>query len=494
MTVIVGMTDLLLLQSLEGEPKQCLQSVRTAADTLLRMLDEAVDYSRLEVGGLQLEEVEFVPAEIFDRARQMLAKGAATMALEVTIDDNVPARLRGDADRLAAMIAALARSAAKFRSASKYHLRVGSQSMAQNQVMLHLALGEQARPFEAIESRQAEAGEPVAFHRFAERGYCGSGLGLPIAAGIAELMNGRLWMANDAASAALFRVTAQFAIADRAVNPGLLAAIEQQLDSQRSAPESMNVLLVEDAAANRKFFASVLEQRGHWVRSVANGHEALEAFESQGHVHSFDLVLVDLEMPDLDGWQTAATLRRLDAFQVRPIPIVALTAHRTDGNAELRASNMFDAALTKACDLAHFYKVVESTRPDPSPAITSETRDGDERRVDRPATLKRLGGNEQLFLDLARFFLEDAPVVLAEFGTALERDDALAAERAAHSLKGLVANFGANEAIRLATELQRIAHDGDLTKAATFYPRLATEVNLLRRELEEYQASAHHMS
>lgn len=492
MTVIVGMTDLLLLQPLEGEPKQCLQSVRAASDTLLRMLDEAVDYSRLEVGGLRLEEVDFGPAEVFDRARQTLAKGAALLALEVTIDDDVPTRLRGDANRLAAMVAALTRSAAKFRSAANYHLRVGSQPVAPDRVMLHLALGEQGRPFEATDSRLAEAGEHLNFNRFTERGYCGAGLGLPISAGVAELMNGQLWMANDANSAALFRVTAQFAIADSSAAPSLLAAIERQLDSERPIPESMNVLLVEDTAANRKFFASVLQQRGHSVRSAADGHEALTVFESHGH--SFDLVLVDLEMPGMNGWQTAAKLRELNAFQARPVPIVALTAHRTDDNAELRGSDLFDATLTKACDLAHFYKVVEGAHPGQPPASTLETNAGDERRVNRPATLKRLGGNEQLFLDLARFFLEDAPVVLAELGTALERDDAPVAERAAHSLKGLVANFGANEAVRLATELQRIAHDGDLSKATPLYPRLTTEVNLLRRELEEYQASASHGS
>jgi HPt (histidine-containing phosphotransfer) domain-containing protein len=338
MTVIVGMTDLLLLRPHDDETRQCLQSVRNATDVLLRMLDEAVDFSRLQTGALQLVKNEFVLLDVIEKARQELALGVAPLKFEARLDDNVPPRLLGDANRLKAVVATLVRSAAKFRSATSYALHVGAEPAAEGDLILHLALGDHDRPFIAQRAFDAGGGKFRTFEGFAEHGFCGSGLGLPVTAGVAELWGGRLSMAEDASSPVLFHVTARFALPSSQNKNDLLAAVEQRLD--------------------------------------------------------------------LDG------------------------------------------------------------------------------------TLKRLAGSEALFQDLVRFFLEDAPVVLAELGTALKRDDVKVAERAAHSLKGLVANFGAGEATRLATDLQRLGHEGALAGAVPLYQRLETEVNLLRRELEAYQAHA----
>lgn len=482
MTVIVGMTDLLLLRTPEGESRQCLQSVKRAADMLLRMLDETVDLSRLEAGTLSLHEAEFVLADVVEQARGTLG----SLQLDSTIDEQAPVRLVGDADRLEALVVALARSATKVRSASAYKLCIVAESAVQDRVTLHLALGDAERPFEAT-AVPATGGKLLTFEDFLEDGFFGAGLGLAVSAGVASLMQGRLWMADDAASPALFRCSIEFAQAGDSACCDLLERVSQRLDAEQR-PRSMHILLVEDIAANRQFFTSALGQRGHTAVGVGNGEEAISAFQSQTTERPFDLVLIDLEMPVMDGWQTAAALHELPAFKTRPVPLVALTAHLTEGNSDLSTSHLFDAAVTKPCELGHLYDVVEG-RPGRRP-FEGNREPAEPGRVDRRGTLRRLGGNEQLYQDLVRFFLEDAPTVLAELGTSLERDDAKVAERAAHSLKGLVANFGAKEAIQLAAELQHMGHEGDLTTAGRVYQRLQTEVNLLRRELEEYQANS----
>jgi CheY-like chemotaxis protein len=465
--------------------------VRNATDVLLRMLDEAVDFSRLQTGALQLGKDEFVLLDVIERARQELAVGVAPLKFEAHVDDNVPPRLLGDANRLKAAVAALVRSAAKFRSATSYVLRVGAEPAADNELILHLALGDLGRPFNAQRSFEAGGGKVLTFEGFVEHGFCGSGLGLPVTAGIAELWGGRLSMAEDASSPVLFHVTARFALPSSKNKNDLLAAVEQQLDAEPPPARVLHILLIEDSAANRRFYTSALEQRGHKVVAVANGQEALHVVQANGDVHSFDLVLIDLEMPLMDGWQTAAALHEFDTSRARPVPMVALTADRTDGNAEIAESGLFQAAVTKAGELAHFYSVVEGvTQNQVPPGRPAKRVVTEQQRLDLNGTLKRLGGSEALFQDLVRFFLEDAPVVLAELGTALKRDDIQTAERAAHSLKGLVANFGAREATRLATELQRLGHEGALDGAVPLYQRLETEVNLLRRELEAYQAQA----
>jgi CheY-like chemotaxis protein len=483
MTVIVGMTDLLLLRALDDESRQCLQSVKRAADVLLRILDEAVDLSRLEAGALALGETEFALADVIERAREALGP----LTLDVTTDGSASVRLVGDADRLTGLIVALVRSATKFRSTTAYRLAIAAEPAAPGYLMVHFSLGDQ-EGFHDVMEATTTGGQLLTLDDFFERGFFGAGLGLPVSAGVAGLMKGRLWMADDANSPALFRCSAQFALAGSRDSSGLLEAVEQRL-AEPSRPRSMHILLVEDTPANRQFFASALEQRGHTAVGVGDGEQALAAFQSQDAERPFDIVLVDLEMPVMDGWQTANALRELEAFKKRPVPLVALTAHRTEDHAELSGSRLFDAAVTKPCELALFYDVVEGRhRGGPRSCKAAEPDSANGQRVDHRGTLRRLDGNEQLFQDLVRFFLEDAPTALAELGTSLERDDAKIAERAAHSLKGLVANFGAQEATRLATELQQLGHEGDLTAAVPLYHRLETEVNLVRRELEEYQA------
>ena len=498
MTVVVGMTELLLISAEDGEQKRFLQSLKQAADSLLRMLEEAVDFSRLEAGAFALDEREFVLTDVVRLAQESLA--AAALQLSPAIDQAVPERLVGDADRLRQMIEALTRSAAKFRPTREYDLRVTAEpsargvvldfSLAQKGALAERgAFGQQPGPFD-LET----GGDWVRLADFAGRGYSGSGLGLPIAAGLAELMAGGLWISDDAHSPLVFRVTARFSLPGENSGGDLLAAVEERLAEAPNEFSSLHVLLAEDTAANREFFRSVLEQRGHTVVAVANGEQALEAFQSRVGGRPFDLLLIDVEMPVMDGRETAATLRSLDAFAARPLPLVALTAHQTASDSEFSQGALFDAALTKPCELAHFYAVIEGLARGRRPVGQTRPRAtaASEQRIDHRGTMHRLGGNEQLFYDLVRFFLEDAPVVLAELGTALTSNDAKGVERAAHSLKGLIANFGAKEATTLAAELQRFGRDQRLVEGQHVYQRLETEVNLLRRELEGYQARAPH--
>lgn len=495
MTVVIGMTDLLLMGADQAEQRELLHSVKHAADALLRMLDEAVDFSRLEVGGLPLDERVFSLAEVVEAARQSLAAGPSVLSLSPVIDQDIPARLLGDGDRLRQMIEGLSRSAAKFRPGREYDLQITAEPAPQGEpastdIVLRVSLGEHNRPFDFADDNAGA----VRLADFDTRGYTGSGLSIPVAAGLAELMGGRLWICKDNRSSLVFSFTARCALPHDNLRNHLLAMTEERPAGPAADPSSLNVLLAEDTAANREFFRSVLVQRGHAVVAAANGSEALQAFRSQPAERPFDLVLIDVEMPVMDGREMAAAIRALDTFAARPVPLVALTAHQTIGDGQFSADGPFDAALTKPCELAHFYAVIEGLAGDRR-AVAEAVRpiaEESEGRVDHRGALRRLGGDEQLFHDLIRFFLDDAPVVLAELGTSLNGNNPPAVERAAHSLKGLVAHFGAKEAMSLAAELQKCGCEGRLGDAPHVYQRLETEVNLLRRELEDLQARARH--
>lgn len=493
MTVIVGMTDLLLVAA-DGESKRLLQSVKQAADVLLRMLDEAIDYSRLETGVTRLAPAELVLSDCLRQAAETLAKGAAPLELRLAIAPSVPDRVLGDAARLRLIVEGLTRSAAKLWPGRAYELRVLADREKVG-VVLHFLLGKQGlavEPRKLLEATlNATEGETLRLADFAHRGFFGSGLGLPVAIGLAELMQGEVWMTGQTDAPVVFRVTARFELPGDAATADLMAAIEQRLatPTKETTPNDITprrVLLAEDTETNREFFRSALEQRGHQVLAVADGQAALRALQADA-IERFDVILLDVEMPVLDGREAAAALRNSRKFSESPVPIIALTAHQTAGDPEFSTGGLFDAALTKPCDLAQLYALIEglaeSIAVPAGPRAPADTPPGDQ-RVDYRGTLRRLGGNEQLFHDLRRFFLEDVTGVLDQLRGALQRHDSETLERAAHSIKGLVANFGAREATALATQLQTLGHQRDLARAPVLFDRLAEEVRLLRQELE----------
>lgn len=483
MTVVVGLTDLMLLSPANAEQSQFLHSVRQAADALLRILDEAVDLSRLEVGGLELNETEFALAGVVEQARETLLRSAAPIELAVEIDEDLPARLVGDSDRLRQIIVGLARSAAKFRTDKAYRLWIAGEPAADGKLTLHLALGDAEGSFDTG-AQDEDQGQVLSLASFAEHGYRGPGVALPVLAGLAELMGGKLWMASNVRAPLLFQLTVQLTVADGRRRGEFLAALEDRL-GPHAVTRSLRLLLVEDTPANSRFFTSVLSRRGHQVVAVSNGREALAAFEAQRNDAPFDLALIDLEMPEMNGWQTAAELRELELFRRRPLPLVALTAHAPDPRTQ---GGPFDAAITKPCELEHFYNVVESLAAgQPLAAAPEAASPSHEKRVDYRGTLRRLGGDESLFHDLVQFCLEDTPNVLAELRKAIERGDAGGMERAAHSLKGLVANFGAKDAAQWAADLQRLGHEGDVGEAKAAFPRLEDEVRQFVGELAAYR-------
>lgn len=488
MTVIVGMTDLLLMTA-DDESQRLLQSVKQAADAMLRTLDEAIDFSRLETAvALELAREEFNPGEIARQAAQSLAKGAAAIQLDVAVETAVPDRLTGDTGRLRSIIEGLARSAAKLRPGRAFDLRVLADR-ADSGMVLHFLLGKQgalAEPRQLLEATfDTATGEPLRLADFAHRGFFGAGLSLPVAAGLAERMRGEVWMSGATAAAVVFRCTVRVGLAAGQAPADFLAAIEKRFTASEPIA-SRNILLAEDTETNREFFRTALEQRGHQVVSVVDGQAALVAFQSNA-ARPFDVILLDVEMPHLDGRETAAALRRLRSFSERPAPIIALTAHQIAGDATFSAGGLFDAALTKPCDLSRLYALIENLaagRPPPGIAGAPPHTPAAGERVDYRGTLRRLDGNQQLFYDLRRFFLEDAPNVLENLRAAFDQRDCEGIERAAHSLKSLVANFGASQATNLATQLQAIAQQRNLAQAPAVFERLAEEVGLLRRELE----------
>jgi PAS domain S-box-containing protein len=248
---------------------------------------------------------------------------------------------------------------------------------------------------------------------------------------------------------------------------------------RRSSP--MSVLLVEDNATNRLLAVSLLEKEGHRVETAHNGNEALDALARR----PFDVVLMDVQMPELDGLEATARIRERERGTGAHVPIVAMTAHAMKGDRERCLAAGMDDYVSKPVRAAELYRALARFAPSdgqagraPEPVAPSA------RGLDRAALLARVGGREDRLRAIIRVFLEESSRLLAELREALAGGEASRLKRPAHSLKGAVGLFGAPGVVEAAQALESLGQAGALAGASEAYGRLEAEVRSLTSALE----------
>jgi PAS domain S-box-containing protein len=231
---------------------------------------------------------------------------------------------------------------------------------------------------------------------------------------------------------------------------------------------SLRILLAEDNPINQRVVESMLRQRGHDVTVAGNGREAVEVYRRR----PFDLVFMDIQMPEMDGFEALASIRRLDpAGESRP-PIVALTAHAMNGDRERCLEAGFDGYLSKPVRGADLDAALGLTSARPAPDTTAGPSPAG--RFDRRFALEQVDGDEELLGDMIRIFVDRAPVQLEEVRAAVGRGDGPAAARAAHTLKGSVGHFLDPSTIAPFRELERSCKAGRLDDADEALAAVAT--------------------
>ncbi|OFV99814.1 MAG: hypothetical protein A3F68_05045 [Acidobacteria bacterium RIFCSPLOWO2_12_FULL_54_10] len=243
--------------------------------------------------------------------------------------------------------------------------------------------------------------------------------------------------------------------------------------------QQLRILLAEDNPVNQIVVSRILEKRGHSVRIAANGQEALSAWQTE----PFDLILMDVQMPVLDGLKATAAIREKEAVSGCHIPIFAMTAHALKGDEERCLQAGMDRYLTKPLDTAKLYEAIDNLcgvqvqTKVRRPEVTESNQ-----VVDHKQLLERMNGDEDLLREAVTVFLQDYPKRLAEMSDALAIRDTEALERAAHTLRGAVGNFATGRAFAAAMELEEMGKLGRLDQADSAYA-------LLRREIEQFDSA-----
>jgi CheY-like chemotaxis protein len=244
------------------------------------------------------------------------------------------------------------------------------------------------------------------------------------------------------------------------------------------APESAipraKILLAEDNIVNQQVAVGLLTRRGHEVTAAATGREALDAIDRE----RFDVVLMDLQMPEMGGFEATAVIRAREQQTGGHLRIVAMTAHAMSGDRERCLAAGMDGYLAKPVDRHQLFAAVEQNGGVPSETAAAP--------VSRDGVLERLGGDEELLDEVVRLFLEDCPAQLARLKDAVDARDAVRVRSTAHALKGAAGSLAASALYERAKQIEGLAAGGDIDGAIAAWRPLSAEAAALMETLKQW--------
>lgn len=386
MNAILGMTDLALNEPLSPDVRECLETVKNSAEALLGLLNDVLDFSRMETGQFAVESIPFRLRSVLEEVTKVLAVGAYQKGLDLslTVAPGVPDRLIGDPLRLRQILLNLVGNAVKFTEQGRIAVRVEVRSKDNKEACVEFAVSDTGIGISKEQQKRI-------FSPFTQvdgsntRRHGGAGMGLAIVAQLTRLMGGEFWVESEEGQGSTFFFTVRLPrwqaaassrdfpeVAQRLEfagqtppNGGLqesLSAMGHLADGQDDAnnieqrrSRALQILLVEDTLANQKLVQSILVKRGHLVEVASNGREAVNLVRHR----EFDLVLMDVQMPIMDGFQATAAIRAMEPDGKASVPVVAMTARAMRGDREQCLRSGMDAYIAKPVDSRRLLAVVE---------------------------------------------------------------------------------------------------------------------------------------
>ena len=341
MNGVIGMTDLLLATELDDEQRDYAEIVKNSANSLLGVINDILDFSKIEAGRLDIESVEFRLIDTVCQICELLAVQAGEKQLDFhyRISPAVPEILRGDPGRIRQVLINLAGNAIKFTPAGEVDIVIGVVAEELSSVTLLFEISDTGIGISPEQIDQLFAPFSQADTSITRR-FGGTGLGLSISKRLIELMGGEIGVRSAAGTGSTFWFTLPFAAGDSAGHA--LPPPRQRLD-EAALPHSLRILLVEDNRINQKVAGGILTRQGHRIEIVENGEQALAAL-AHGH---FDAVLMDCQMPVMDGFEATRRLRQSSAVRNPAIPVIAVTASAMQGDREQCLAAGMDDYLAK---------------------------------------------------------------------------------------------------------------------------------------------------
>ena len=473
MNGVLGMLELLSLTSLDGQQRTTLEVVRESARSLLRIIDDVLDFSKIEAGKLEVRrEVASIP-RVVAGVRAIYSGNASSkgLLLETAVDTRISPAVLVDPLRLQQILNNFVSNAIKFTARGSIVMKAELVGRSGNEDIVRLSVADtgigispegRARLFQPF----AQAGGDIA------RVYGGTGLGLSICNRLAKLMGGSVEIESEEGKGTTASVTLPLPVASADALPADPVPAAEAARPRRTPPSVEQavaagrlVLVVDDHPINRLVMSRQVGALGYANESAENGREALERW-SRGR---YRLVITDVNMPEMDGYQLARAIRAKElADGAGHTVIIACTANALQGEAENCFAAGMDDYVVKPVELTKLHRKLEQWMPSAAP-------------VDRAALADIVGEDANLQIEAVKRFMAASDQDASALIHAIDSHDLAAAVRAAHRIKGASATVGALALAEVAARIEAAASDGD-------WERVVGEREAFHRELARLSA------
>lgn len=358
MNAVIGLTGLLLKTDLNLEQLDYLETIRTSGEALLLVINNILDFSKIDSDKIELESLPYIIKDCVEKALNLVAAEASKkdLNLDYAIDPYVPEIILGDAQRLRQILINLISNAIKFTNKGEVAVHVSCRKLEGNAYEIHFAIEDTGIGIPEDKMDQL-------FRSFSQldasttRKYGGTGLGLAISKRLAELMGGEIWAESEVGEGSIFHFTI---VAEASTREQAGSRIEDQqsmIIPMYDLPRPLRILLAEDNEVNQRVALKMLEKIGYQADVAANGTEVLQALERQ----DFDLILMDIQMPEMDGLETSKKIRK--KWPNGP-KIIALTAYALEGDRDECLDAGMDDFISKPVRLEELQSKLNQLRID----------------------------------------------------------------------------------------------------------------------------------
>jgi len=476
---IIGASEMLLSSDLPKDQKETIDMIKNAAGSLLTIINDILDISKIEAQKLEIVREDFDLYESIKNYLKPFSIEVRQKGLEMTLNilPNVPQYLNGDIHRLGQILRNIVGNALKFTDQGQILITV--KNVYDHTYPVHLMFSVSDTGPGIPEEKMSELFKNYSqVDTSPEKKRKGTGLGLSISKSIVELMGGRIWAESKPGTGSTFNFTV---VLDKAIRqvPSKPAGIQYDLDSHHMT--QLRILLAEDNRLNQKFVSYLLTQSGHQVFCVGDGNEVLEAMAQM----QFDLILMDVQMPNLDGVSATKLIRSAGDNQIdSDIPIIALTAYAMKGDRERFIDAGMDDYITKPVNFNELKwimtRVLNTRKKIFTESLKSNKKPDNLPCLDKQTGLHRVKGKIELLKELYQMCLSDLPGLIENMEAASSNSDFEQLSNLAHRLKSTSGTIGAIHTQHLSHQIEIASRNHQQNKVYELMPELVKEVKLLK--------------